>query len=354
VKVLHVINSLVLGGAETLLYNSLLKFDELYPGIQHHVIVVYDRGHYYKDRVNARWAYKNLKCTKWNFPSKIIELRNYIKHNGFDIVHAHLYDAMILSRLSLPLRVKLVETYHSEMYEPGSVDFSLKRLFIDKLTYRKKYFSLFVSERVKQVITSQVAIRQSKVLPNFPAERFIPVYTYKPDKHLKLVSVGTLRRHKNYPLAIRALSKFSEVSLDLIGSGILHDELTILIRDSKSNVKLLQTREVDSAFFNEYDMFLMTSDYEGMPISLLEALASGMPALLTDLPQMHETAGDAAIYFERNSVIDLKKKLLEIVNSKTRLISLSENAKKAASKFSASSYVENLFQIYSSLLSNNK
>jgi glycosyltransferase involved in cell wall biosynthesis len=354
-RILHVINSLQVGGAEILLYNSIEKFSELFPSANHHVITLFDEGYYFS-KVEKKYPSKNLYVTRWSVIPRIFQLRKYIRQNKIDIVHSHLYEATILCRLAMKSikQARLISTYHSDMHNPYSIEFSHKRLLLDKFTYNDKYYLLFVSEAIKRDNQEQVGARKNfEVLYNFASDKFIYSYKFNPEKQLKIIAVGNLSFQKNQLLAIRAFSlmKNYNITLDIYGEGSLRQELQNQINLSDAKVQLKGTREITSSLLAQYDLFLMTSKHEGMPISLLEALASGLPSVLNDLEMLRETAQNAAIYFKKDSAEDLKDRLLEIYKNKEILNKLSENAYRVSSDYSSEKYVKRLLEIYQTLLS---
>ena len=104
------------------------------------------------------------------------------------------------------------------------------------------------------------------------------------------VAAGRIVPQKNYSMMIRAFTlvckEYPKISLDIFGGGenAELDKLTHLIEQlgMTNNIRL---RGRSNKIIDEYlshDVFLMTSDYEGMPNALLEAMASGMICLTTD------------------------------------------------------------------------
>ncbi|MBP9997230.1 MAG: glycosyltransferase [Lachnospiraceae bacterium] len=105
-----------------------------------------------------------------------------------------------------------------------------------------------------------------------------------------IVHVGRLDRQKNHKLLIDAFidiaDKYPEYTLDLYGEGALENDLrkyigTYAVEDRiifHGNVKNLHEKIKDAS------MFVLTSDYEGMPNALMEALALGIPCIATDCP----------------------------------------------------------------------
>lgn len=111
--------------------------------------------------------------------------------------------------------------------------------------------------------------------------------SYQP-KCRKLVMVGRLDDQKNYPMAFRAIQlvkeRYPDVHLDVFGKGILDDELSNLLKEMNltENVSMCGWTQNALEEYRKHDMFLMTSDMEGMPNALMEAMAVGLPCISTD------------------------------------------------------------------------
>ena len=91
-KILYIINSMIVGGAETLLRDTIIGINEKHPEIEVHLITLYGGGKQLEG-INHIVKYKDLSVSKINFIFKSIELNKYIKKNKITLVHAHLcYD----------------------------------------------------------------------------------------------------------------------------------------------------------------------------------------------------------------------------------------------------------------------
>ena len=346
-RIQHIIDRLAVGGAEILLRNTLHEFTNNYPQLENHVVTTYAEGALVND-IKACAKYVNLGITRANCVFGILRLRKYIIDNEIEVVHSHLVDSTLVARLALNHRVKLVTTYHNTYYDRRSTAFSYKRLWLDKLTYRSCYRSIFVSIRVKEVISNAIGISEnSTVLDNFCERKFRPTYTLSSNSDLKLISIGMLKEQKNYALAIQAIAKVgSGVKLDIYGEGHLRAPLTRMIQTSGADVRLQGKHEITPGLLSQHDAFLMTSWHEGMPIAIIEAMATGMPMILNDLPELRETASDAAIYFDKDSLTGLVDVMLKILKDKNQLISLSHRSVKNSSRFHPDKYTGSLLKMY--------
>jgi len=348
-RLLHVINSMIVGGAETLLRDVIIEINKSYPDIEQHVVTLYGGGHqiqFIKDLV----IHTELGVKKINFFSKAYALNKYITNHKIDVIHAHLYDAMILARIAAPKKVKLFYTYHTGIYLRDSKEYSSARKWIDKLTYKKNHEIIFVSNYVKNCILNVLKVNQKNthVLPNFVSRSFHVSYKFNPKKELKLISVGNLRFVKNQKLLISTLAELKnfDISLDIYGNGNLENELQQLINKTKARVKIITKTQITSELLSNYDLFFMSSIHEGMSVSLIEAMASGLPSLLSDIESFKETAKDSALYFNLDFPSQAKDKLLEIYENKSTLSSLSQRSLELSKNHSLDTYIKNLMKIY--------
>ena len=104
----------------------------------------------------------------------------------------------------------------------------------------------------------------------------------------KLVTVGRLEEAKNQELLIKAFAevvkKHPNYVLEIYGEGNLENELKLLISrlGLSEKVFLCGTRKNVMATVSDYNCFILSSNYEGFPNVLLEAMASGLPVVSTN------------------------------------------------------------------------
>ena len=153
-------------------------------------------------------------------------------------------------------------------------------------------------------------------------------------------------------MAIAALSRVKElgIALDIYGTGPLKDELLEQVSRLDASVTLKGNKEITSDLLSQYDAFLMTSTHEGMPISLIEALRSGIPCILSNIPELVETAGSSAIYFDVNNLEDIVQKLIKINNQPNLLKQLRRNSRKVSKQYEPKEFIKQLKSIYISQL----
>ena len=104
-----------------------------------------------------------------------------------------------------------------------------------------------------------------------------------------IISAGRLTSQKNFNLLIRSFALLSETQnarLVILGSGELLNDLQQLAVDLKVIDKILFAGFVDNPFswFRKASLFVLSSDYEGLPGALIQAMACGTPVVSTDCP----------------------------------------------------------------------
>ncbi|MFA5184318.1 MAG: glycosyltransferase family 1 protein [Patescibacteria group bacterium] len=140
-----------------------------------------------------------------------------------------------------------------------------------------------------------------------------------------LLYVGRLEKKKNIPALVEAFALFKEehpdqaVKLLLIGdAGYGYDEVKYIIQEFDLNRQIYLPGWVEEEdlpyIFNAAQAFIFPSKHEGFGIPVLQALACGAPAAVSDIPVLREVAADAALYFNQNDTRAIAAAIDKILN----------------------------------------
>ena len=180
---------------------------------------------------------------------------------------------------------------------------------------RRSYKTLAQTEEQRLYFSKRVR-KKVFVLPNPVYGGFFEEERIQHEKIRNIVSVGRLTEQKNFPLIIDAVidlhSKYPDIRLDIYGDGELRDQLERYIREHGGS-EYCHLRGRSSDLINVYgkcDAFVLPSDFEGMPNSLMEAMACAVPCISTDC----ETGPSDLIESGRNGIlipVGSKEKMIE-------------------------------------------
>lgn len=354
-RILHFITSLRQGGAERLLVDFIKYSKHENPENEHFLLTlknVVPLLDCIRDEIESHdqipFALSFSKIYKI-----VLHIRAYVENNNIEIVHSHLALPIIISRLAFPQKKPLVFSYHNMAYCRESPSYSWKLSLLDRITYRScNTFAIFVSSAVEKCVRDVIGYTAvGEYVPNFAGPTFSPSYSYEPSEKLRIVSVGSLSKVKNHSFLLKEMAKISSKSIevDIYGDGPLKKDLNLLIKKYKVPVELKGNSEISSELLCKYDLFILPSLSEGMPVSLLEALVSGLPCMLSDLPQLRTVAKNAAIYFNPNESGELAFKLELLLKNKPLLKNMASLARVEGEKYKVEKYNSRVLQVYSML-----
>lgn len=269
--------------------------------------------------------------------SRLIKMRNFYKKNKGCYIFSFCVRGSIFSVIAatgIPHRFLV-----SERNDPTRISGQKLRDW----SYRKAEKLIFQTEDMKKCFSEDIQ-KKSAVIPNPVADNMPEPFRGKRKK--QIVSVGRLQPQKNHKLLLNAFADFVKVHSDyemhIFGVGELESDLKkqaekLNIKDKvifKGFSPNVQQEIWDSA------MFVLSSDYEGISNSMIEALAMGVPVISTDCP-----VGGSRTYIENNIngilvPVGDKKALLEamikIADNPEFAEKLSMNGTKIQEKYSLS------------------
>lgn len=248
-----------------------------------------------------------------------------------------IYVAIAMLGLRIPLVV-------SERNDPRVMPYKKATRILRKISYH--FVSGFIFQTEQALNFFPEYIKEKSIILDNPLDLTgIPEpFTYERKK--LVVGVGRLEKQKNFDLLIDAFAQFHKIHSDyrllIYGEGTMREQLEKHIKALQlcEDTILLPGRVVNPFLqVNDAMMFVLSSDYEGMPNALIEAMAFGIPCISTDCPSGGVAAiidnGENGILVSVGNADELAAAMGVIADYKALQKQLSENGRFVRNRFDA-------------------
>lgn len=285
-KIFQVMPVFGMGGAEIMCENLVYELKKL----GHDVIVIslYDTQTAITKRfseagIDVRFLHKKIGFDFSMF-KKIFAI---LKKEKPDIVHTHIYTTKYVFPLALLLNIKVVHTVHSvATKEATKASRILNKMFF-------KYFNIIpvaLSENIRQTIEEEYKLKPDKipvVFNGIDLSKCNKKENYIANDVFKIVHVGSFLEVKNHIGMIDAFEsfhkKYPDSQLHLIGDSDRRVYIEQLVRDKKLDECIIfhGLQANVHVHLKNMDVFTLPSLYEGVPMSIIEAMGTGLPIVAT-------------------------------------------------------------------------
>ncbi len=293
------------------------------------------------------------------------EIKSLFKRENFNIIHAHTETGGLLLRLSISAaeRAKFVYTPHGMsfykgaplktqlIYRPierwicGGMDanlgMNLEELdVLQKWDRKTAYYVHGIGLDLKR--NQSVTVSREEIRNRFGI----------PDDAMMIVSVGELDDNKNHSSVVRALGELRQNNLYYVvcGVGTKRDELIALAKSCGIGDKVILAgyRKDIPNILHAADLFIFPSYHEGLPVSLMEAMASGLPVICSKIRGNVDLIqeGRNGFLFNPNDYNTLIPKIQAIISNRELMKYMSEQNKEDVEGFSYRVVVNELETIY--------
>ena len=355
-KVLQIIPTLGMGGAEVMcetLTNALIS-----KGHEVIVISLYEEKTIIADRLNqAGVNIRYLGKKKGLDFSCVKNLKQIIKEYQPDVVHTHLYALKyaVMAMIGLSM-TPIVHTVHSvAQKESGKVDKALNKLIF----LSKKAIPVALSSEVQKSMQSVYGIMEEDcpiVANGVTLEKYLPKKEYGLLDPVSLIHVGSFSPVKNHMCMIEAVQRLRDegvsVRLRLVGDGMLRDEIERKIVECKLNeyVELCGVSSEIHKKLIESDIFVFPSKWEGIPMSLIEAMGTGLPIVASNVGGIKDMLKNEETALLINPASEeLALAIVRLINDYGLRKTIGINAYKQSRKYSATTMASAYEKIYNTV-----
>ena len=293
----HLLHSLCVGGAEVLAARLARWFSPRY----RIVFACLDSLGSLGDELRREGFRTHVLERRPGFDWRCVgRLARLLRDERVDIVHSHQYTPFIYSMFGrrLTRRPAILFTEHGrpfpDMRRP-------KRVFANRLLLERRDRVVGVGEAVRQALIANEGIpakRVNVVLNGVDLTRFAQANDEATavrreiglgDNDLVILQVARLDYLKDHPTALRAMKRVTQslphARLVLAGDGPQRADVERQVAELglADKVRILGTRRDVGRLLAAADMFLLSSISEGIPLTLIEAMAAGVPVVSTDV-----------------------------------------------------------------------
>lgn len=306
-RILFVATSTTVGGAEKTLFSLATALDPRRLTVAG-VVSLKPAGDYARRLAERGVKIESLGAARAALPSDAKRLSAIIARERPDIVHAIMYQAIQLARMAKPrsaVPFKLVSSprvnYRSRSPWTLLVDRWLKErddLLISECDASRRVLIERLGYRPQKVITIRNGVDPIGRPPSEDDRRGKRSRLGLDGEGILIGAVGRLDRQKGFATLIEAMSllKSPPLRCAIIGDGPERPRLEALIRRRRleRSVRLLGERYDVQSWMSALDLYCLPSLWEGLPNSLLEAMALGLPVVASSVDGVPEAVASGA------------------------------------------------------------
>lgn len=300
-KIVHFIDTRGVGGAETVMIQCVMGLIDLGKDVE-----VWHLGSDWVSEVckekgiteRVVW-FPRLYKKSYLLPFSLLLLLLQIYRYRVDVIHSHIYTAVASVAAITPfLRARHVGTLHDTL-------FMKRRYLLRKMVLRLAVLSgtrlVAISEDMRARIEHKLGISGqaiSVVYNGTDAREFAPAEKVINENKILLICVARLIAIKRIDLLLTAAQRLKmagySFEMVIVGGGELESELRSFVHNNELSdvVRFMGERKDIPLLLRNSNVFVLPSDDEGLPCSIIEAMASGLTVVASDVGGVRELVAD--------------------------------------------------------------
>lgn len=370
IRILHVVLSLGTGGLENGIINIIngSNKDEFHTD----VVCIREQGELHSRIDNSSTKVFYDAELAYGLLNSVKHIRKTILNEGYDILHTHGWATMLAGYLAVKslafnkMKPIIINGEHGTLYFESSQQILMQRFLFKRMRLNLSVSGALVNEVVRRFkVPAKIfkailnGVNIQKFRPNKERRNIVREELGLAKENILIGSVGRLVEVKNYPSLINAfallLNSQPNARLALAGDGPEKVKLEVLIEELgiQEMVFLMGRREDVPSVMNAFDIFVLPSFREGLSNTILEAMSSALPAVVTNVGGSPEIVieNKTGHLFEVSNLPQLASLLESLIINRNKLKMMSDDARKhVVANYSLETMVNNYQQTYRELL----
>ena len=355
-RILHVITSLYIGGAEHLLVDMLPRLSD---GGNNQIELLLLNGvetQFKKKLEQSDVKIHSLSMTNDVYnPKKLLGVRRFLSQNSYDIIHTHNTACQFfvpLARVLPPRAGKLVTTEHSSNNRRRD-----KRWLrpVDRWMYNRYDAIICISDPARNSLEGYIG-KQANLVTIYngvDVDSFLrPIKDIAGQERFVITMVAGSRPEKDHETLLRAMTHLPDnYRLQLVGAGPRDKELKEYTSGLGLNdrVAFLGVRSDVPDVLEQSDIAVLSSHWEGFGLSAVEGMASGRPFVASDVNGLNEVVGGAGVLFPHGDDKALAEKIQWLCEHPDEYREVASRCQEKARKYDISVTIDKYLELYNEL-----
>jgi len=271
-------------------------------------------------------------------------------------------------------RIPSVVTIHDLIFIRYPEYYSLIDRFIYKVKFRYAALNadkvIAISQQTKQDLVQYFGINENRIeviyqncdpifhqiLSQSVRNTVIEKYALP---HKYILSVGTIEERKNLLLIAKSLTIVDHIHLVVVGKETKYSKLVkVFISANKlvNRVHFIQHVAHDDlpAIYQQAEMFIYPSRFEGFGIPIVEALHSGIPVIAAKGSCLEEAGGPNSVYVDPDDELNLANQIKSILDNTEKRTNMIDSGRRYLEKFESKKIAHQILELYQNTIDNAK
>ena len=351
-NVVEIHSSFCIGGAENMVYELTKSFDA--DKVNAKIITLHSRlGTSLEDKVDdAGLNVEYVGCEGRVTPGKLLKVYRLIKDCQPDVIHAHMSGVIYGLPWLLTHKTKMFVTAHTT---PDRA-FNHRTAQLIKHFAKKHQIILVAVSQENQKLMQQAYQLDDDCIKCVNNGVDLSRYVHKEHREIVFINVGRHDKNKNQELMVRLFhaihQRNADTKLILCGDGPEHERLVALAQDLGISSSVEFTGNVGNVqdYLARADIYLSASHREGLPLSTVEAMASSLPVISTDVGGMKNIVMDNGILVADGDEVAFYQAMEKLVNDESLRKAMGRRSREIADAFSSEKMAERYTALFNDVL----